>query len=173
LLKFLCSLEGKRVFYVDPEIAHRILYHAVAEKNLDGTEIACRHVEDRCLGSPKKVGATFASHQAKPGNPFIDKLSILAGVKVPVVINPASKDITIHRAAWAFKPRRQAASGVRQKLELNRSNCLLLHHNCACSDLTAAHDVADFHADKVTATQLASIARSNSARSRKRRRSLR
>lgn len=45
--------EGKRVFYVDPEITHRVLDLAVAEKDLDGTKIAGRPIDDRRLGSTK------------------------------------------------------------------------------------------------------------------------
>ena len=45
--------KGKRVFHVDPEIAHRALYLAMTEKDLDGTKVAGRLVDDRCLRSAK------------------------------------------------------------------------------------------------------------------------
>ena len=45
--------KGKRVFHVDPEIAHRILDLAMTEKDLDGAQVARRPVDDRRLRSPK------------------------------------------------------------------------------------------------------------------------
>lgn len=60
--------KGECVFYVDPEIAHRILGLTVTKKNLGGTRIAGRPIDDRRLGLPKRVCAVFASYQAKPAN---------------------------------------------------------------------------------------------------------
>ena len=45
--------EGKRVFHVDPEIANRVLDFAMTKKNLDGTKVAGRPVDDRCLRPAK------------------------------------------------------------------------------------------------------------------------
>ena len=45
--------KGKRVFYVNPKIAHRILDLAMPEKDLDGAKVAGCPVDDRCLRSPK------------------------------------------------------------------------------------------------------------------------
>lgn len=45
--------ESKRVFHVNPEIAHRIFDLAMPEKDLHGTEVAGRPVDDRCLRPPK------------------------------------------------------------------------------------------------------------------------
>lgn len=86
------SRSNTNFFSINPEIAHHILDLAVAEKNLDGTQIAGRPVDDRRLGSPEREGAIFASHQANPGQPFIDKSSILAAARGPVMIDPAWKD---------------------------------------------------------------------------------
>ncbi len=71
------SVFGKRkcVFHVDPKIAHRVLDLAMTEKDLDGTKVAGRPVDDRRLGPPKRVGAILASHQTHPCNPFIDEPS--------------------------------------------------------------------------------------------------
>lgn len=91
-------------------------------------------------------------------------------LKCPVRSTRLGKDIIIYRATTALKPRQQTGPGIWQKLELNRPACLLLPETGARSDLPATDDVADLHPHKVAATQ---IARSNSARSRKRRRSLR
>lgn len=45
--------KGKRIFHVDPEIAQRILDLAMIEDDLEGTKVAGRRVDDRCLRSPK------------------------------------------------------------------------------------------------------------------------
>ena len=105
--------KGKRVFHIDPEIAHRILDLAMSEKDLNGTQVAGCPVDYRCLRSPKRVCAILASHQTDPCHPFIDKPGILAGAEMPIMINPAGKDIVVHRAAPPLKPSEQAgrASG--------------------------------------------------------------
>ena len=43
--------QGKRVFHVDPEIAHCVLDLAMAEQDQDGTKVAGRSIDDRCLRS--------------------------------------------------------------------------------------------------------------------------
>lgn len=45
--------QGKRVFHVNPEIAHRVLDLAMTEKELDGTKVAGRPVDDRRLRPAK------------------------------------------------------------------------------------------------------------------------
>lgn len=45
--------EGECVFHIDPEIAHRVLDLAMTEKDLDGTEVAGRPVDDRRLRPAK------------------------------------------------------------------------------------------------------------------------
>ena len=96
--------KGKRVFDVDAEIAHCVLDLAMTEKDLDGTKVAGRPVYDRCLRSAKRVRAILASHKTDAGHPFIDKPCILAGAEMPIMIDPAGKDIVVHRAAPPFKP---------------------------------------------------------------------
>lgn len=39
--------KGKRVFHVDPEIAHRVLDLAMTEKDLDRTQVAGCPIDDR------------------------------------------------------------------------------------------------------------------------------
>jgi len=52
-LDFCILCEGKRVFHVNPKIAHRVLDLAMTEKDLDGTKVAGCLVDDRCLRSSK------------------------------------------------------------------------------------------------------------------------
>ncbi len=147
--------KGKRVFHVDPEIAHRILDLAMAEKDLDSTQVAGRPIDDRCLRPPKRVRTIFASHQTDPCYPFIDKAGILTCADMPIVIDPARKDIIVHCAAPALEPRQQAGPSVGKQFELNRPTCFLLHHDCARSDLPPADNVAYFHPHQVAAAELA------------------
>lgn len=65
----------------------------MAEKYLDGAQIAGRPVDDRRLGPPQRVGAIFASHQANPAHPLINKPGKLAGAEVSVAIDPAWEDV--------------------------------------------------------------------------------
>ncbi|NKJ43705.1 hypothetical protein FHW94_003194 [Novosphingobium sp. SG720] len=72
-----------------------------------------------------------------------------------IVINPAWKDIIVHSATPPFEPRQQAGPGIRKKFKLNRPPRFLLHHDCSRSDLPAAYEIANFHANKVATAQLA------------------
>jgi hypothetical protein len=86
------------------------------------------------------------------------------------MIDPAWKDIVVHRAAPPLEPSQQAGASVWKQLQLNWTACFLLHDDRTRSDLSAADEVANFHLHQVTTPELPSIARSKSARSRKRRR---
>ena len=118
--------KGKRVFHVNPEITHCALNLAMTEKDLDGTKVAGRPIDDRCLRSAKRVRAILASHHADPCHPFIDEPGILAAAEMPIMINSAGKDIVVYRAAPPLKPSQQAGTGVREEFELNRTTCFLL-----------------------------------------------
>lgn len=101
------------------------------------------------------MGAIFTSHQADPSHPFINKAGILPGAEMAIVINPARKDVIVHRSASPFEPRQQARPSVRQQLELNGPTRFLLHHDCPRPDLSAADNVTDLHLHQVAAPKLA------------------
>lgn len=127
----------------------------MTEQDLDGAQVASRPVDDRRLGSAKRVRAIFAAHQTNPGYPFVDKPGILPGAEMTTVINPAWKDVIVHSAAPSLKPRQQAGPGIGEKFELNRPTRFLLHDDGPRSDLPSADDIANFHADNVATAQLA------------------
>ena len=54
---------------------------------------------------------------------------------MPIVIDPARKDIVVHRATSAFQPRQQAGPSAGKQFELNRPTGFQLHHDCSRSDL--------------------------------------
>ena len=89
---------------------------------------------------------------------------------MPIVIDAAGKDVIVDSSSPSIEPCQQAGSSILEQLELDGASCFLLHHNRPRSNLTAADKVTDFHLNEVTTPELAVIARSNSARSRKRRR---
>lgn len=71
------------------------------------------------------------------------------------MIDAAWKDIVVDRTASAFEPCQQTRSCVRKQFELDRPTCFLLHHDCACPDLSATHNVSNFHPYQVAAAKLA------------------
>jgi len=101
------------------------------------------------------VRTMLASHETDTCYPFIDKPRVLAGAEMPIMINPAGKDIIVHRTAAPIQPSQQARPSVRQQFELNGPSRLLLHHDCPRSDLSAADNVADLHLHQIAAPQLA------------------
>jgi hypothetical protein len=74
---------------------------------------------------------------------------------MPIMINPAGKDIVVHCAAPPFKPRQQAGPSVWEQFELNRPTGFLLHHDRTRSDLPAADKVADLHPHQIAAPEFA------------------
>ncbi len=147
--------KGECVFHIDSEIADRALDLAMAEQDLDGTQITGCPVDDRCLRSAERVRTIFTSHQTDPCHPFIDKPGEQAGDEMPIMIDPTREHIVVHRAAPLLEPGEQASARVWKQLEVNRSACFLLHDNRSRLDLPAADKVADLHPHQVATPQLA------------------
>ena len=147
--------ESKRVFNVYPEIAHGILDLAMTEQDLNGSKVAGGSVDDRRLRSAQGMCAILALHQADSRYPFIDQSSILSGAEMSVMINPAWKNVVVHRATPPVKPGQQAGPSVWKQFELNWPTCFLLHDYRACSNLPAADKVAYLHLHQVAASEFA------------------
>jgi hypothetical protein len=84
---------GKRkcVFHVDPKVADGIIDLAMAEEDLDSTKVASRPIDDRRLGTPKRVGAILTSYQTHSRYLFIHEASILAGAEMPSTVTRLGK----------------------------------------------------------------------------------
>ncbi len=147
--------ECKSILHVDSKVANRILDLAKAEQDLNGAKIAGGAVDYRCLRSAKRMRPILASHETDTCYPFVDGARVLAGAEMPTTINPAGKDIIVHRAAAPIQPSQKARPSIRQQFELNRPSRLLLHHDCPRSDLSAADNVADLHLHQVAAPKFA------------------
>lgn len=46
----------------------------------------------------------FASHETDARHPFINEPRIMPGAKMAIVINPAGKNVIVHRSTPPFKP---------------------------------------------------------------------
>ena len=99
--------KGKRVFHIDPEIAHGVLYLAMGEKNLASPQVAGRPVDDRCLRRlsewvpyPLRIRPTPFTHSSTGEHTAV--------CSMPIVIDPAGKNLVAHRTASAFEPCQQA-----------------------------------------------------------------
>lgn len=104
------------------------------------------------VGGFEQAGAIFAWHQADPAHPFINKSGVLAGAELPVAIDLLWEEVFVKNVAPALEPRRKTGTGIRQKLERNRTACFLLHHHCACSNRHSIYNVPDLHSHEFTAT---------------------
>ena len=155
VLKFMCSRRGQ----ARPRRRSRgsaPYSRFCCDQEGSGRHAGCRSpCRSSMLWYASRMGSIFASYQTDPNHPLIDKPSILAGADVPIVIDPARKDVIVHSATPTLKPCQQASPGIRQQLKLNRTACLLLHYDCPRSDLPANYNVADLQSHKVAATQLA------------------
>jgi hypothetical protein len=72
-----------------------------------------------------------------------------------IMIDAAWKDIVVDRTASAFEPCQQTRSCVSEPFGLNRPTCFVLHHDCVRPDLSAAHNVSNFHPYQVASAKLA------------------
>ena len=99
--------------------------------------------------------AILASYETDTCYPLVDKPRVLAGAEMPIMINPAGKDIIVHSSAAPIQPSEQTCPSIRQEFDLNGPPRFLLHHNCSRSHLSASDNVTDLHLHQVTTPKLA------------------
>ena len=83
--------KGEGILDVNAEIADRALDLRVSEQNLHGAEISRLLIDDGRLGSTQRMGPVVLPAQPDPGNPFVNKASILPRADVIGMIDPAGK----------------------------------------------------------------------------------
>lgn len=98
-VKFRSVRIGQSIFDIDTEVAHGALDLRVPEQDLHGSKIASLLVNDRCLRTPKRMGAVVLRSEPDAGHPFIDKARVLTGAHVCGVIDPARDDEVVERSA--------------------------------------------------------------------------
>ena len=161
--------QGECILYVDAEVPNGTFDLCVAEQYLHCAQVTCLFIDDRCLGSAKRMRPVILPAQSDPGDPLINEASMLPSADMIGMIDPAWKDEVVERAAAAFKPRQNTAASRFEELELNGSACFLLNDDRACTNPATAGEIADLDFNDVAPRSLLSIARSNIARSRRRR----
>jgi hypothetical protein len=84
--------ESERIVNIDAQTSNGAFNLGVAQKNLNGAQVASPPVNDGRFGSAQRVGAIVLSEQSNPGHPLINKSCILPGADMTGVIDPARKD---------------------------------------------------------------------------------
>jgi len=92
--------------------------------------------------------------QSDPGDPLINKTSILPSADMIGMIDPTWKDEVVERAAAAFEPCQNAAASGFKELELNRSPGLLLNDDRAGTNPATADEIADLDFNDVASSEL-------------------
>jgi len=123
--------ESERILDVHAQVPNGALDLRMAEQDLHGAQVARLLVDDRGLGSSQRVRPVILWPQSDASHPFINEPGILPSANMIGVIDAARKDEFVKRAASAFKPDHDAASGGFEQLKLNRPTCLLLNDDRA------------------------------------------
>ena len=99
----------------------------MAEQYLHRAQVTCLLIDDRCLGSAKRIRPVVLPAQSDPGDPLINEPIILPSADMIGMIDPAWKDEVVERAAAAFEPCQNTAASGFEEFELNGSTGLLLN----------------------------------------------
>ncbi len=71
----------------------------MAEQYLHRAQVTCLLIDDRCLGSAKRMRPVVLPAQSDPGDPLINEPSILPSADMIGMIDPTWKDEVVERAA--------------------------------------------------------------------------
>ena len=109
---------GKRVVYLDAEIAHRAFQLRVPEKQLHRSQVA-RFLIYLCrLGPSHRMRAIGRAIKPSACDPRMDDPGILSGRQVRLLSDPAGKEVPGAPASNVGKPRLDRGSGLLGDLEL-------------------------------------------------------
>src|SRR5215813_3905574 len=146
---------GKRVVYLDTEIAHRAFQLRLPEKQLHGSQVA-RFLIDLCrLGPSHRMRAIGRAVKPSARDPSMDDPGILPGRQVWLRSDSAGKEIPVVPVSNVGKPRLDRGSGLLGDLELHRPARLLLNDGCAVTDPTADADIIDLQPHEIAAPEFA------------------
>lgn len=121
-----CLSQPKSILDIYAEVPDSALDFRVPEKDLDGTQISGRPVDDRCLRSTQRVRAVVFTPQADTCDPLIDQTRILPSTDVVRMIDAAGKGVVVYGATTPLKPGKQTRTRIGLQFELNRSTRPLL-----------------------------------------------
>ena len=71
-LNFIALGKGKRIIDVDAKISNGVLNVGMAQQNLDGSRVARRFVNERCLRAANRVRAVFFYVETDRTDPLIN-----------------------------------------------------------------------------------------------------
>ena len=112
---------GKRVVYLDAEIAHSAFQLRVPEKQLHCSQIARFFIYLCRLGPSQRMRAIGRAIKPSARDPRMDDPGILPGRQVRPCSNPAAKEVPGAPASNVGKPRLDRGSGLLGDLELHRT----------------------------------------------------
>src|SRR5215467_8051274 len=146
---------GKRVVYLDAEIAHRAFQLRVPEKQLHRSQVA-RFLIYLCrLGPSHGMRAIGRAIKPSARDPRMDDPGILPGRQVRLRLDPAGKEVLGVPAANVGKPRLDRGSGLLGDLELHWPARFLLNDGRAVTDSTADADIVDLEPHEIAAPEFA------------------
>src|SRR5262249_33778185 len=146
---------GKRVAYLDAEIAHRAFQLRVPEKQLHCSQVA-RFLIYLCrLGPSHRMRAIGRAIKPSARDPRMDDPGILPGRQVRLRSDPAGKEVPGAPASNVGKPRLDRGLGLLGDFELHRAARLLLNDGRAVTDPTADADILDLQPHQIAAPEFA------------------
>ena len=118
---------GKRVVYLDAEIAHRAFQLRVPEKQLHDSQVAPFLIYLCRLGPSHRMRAIGRAIKFSTRDPRMDDPGILPRRQVRRRSDPAGKEVPDVPVSSVGKPRLDRGSGLLGDLELHRTARLLLN----------------------------------------------
>jgi hypothetical protein len=115
------------------------------------------------------VGAIFLRLKTDSDDPLANEARVLASAHVPWAVVPARENIVVERSAAPLEPRSHGSSGGFEQRKLHGALRLLLLYDGPVANPAARDDVADAYLDPSQPRNLLSMAKSDKARSRRRR----
>src|SRR5262250_64668 len=146
---------GKRVVYLDAEIAHRAFQLRVPEKQLHRSQVARFPIYLCRLGPSHRMRAIGRAIKPSARDPRMDDPGILPGRQVRLGSDPTGKEVPGAPASNVGKPRLDRGSGLLGDLELHRPARLLLNDGRAVTDPTADADIVDLQPHEIAASEFA------------------
>jgi hypothetical protein len=146
--------DGQRIVDLDTKVSDRTLHLGVPEQQLNRPEVASTPIDQRCLGSPQRVGAEQSRIETDAGDPARQQARILAGGEASLAAAAMEQKIagTLpgHRKVLVDRLTRLLGN-----LEPDRKTGLVLPNGRPLDGIAVWHDIFDPKAHHVATTQLA------------------
>ncbi len=124
------------------------------KEQLYGAEVFRAPIDQRCLGPSHRVRPVVGTVQPQFIDPVSENPGVLASPEMGRFMETTGEQEILRLQLSLFDPSLQGVAGSCRDLELDRTLCLVLHHDRARRDLVAMKDVSDLEGDEIASAEL-------------------